>query len=1563
MAWPVMDAQTIILLTALASLGAAAWLLPLKWQYAQLTTTFRLWSYSLLCQAVGWFLISLRWSVPLEYSGVPGTILITIAPVIQLKAFAAVSITNFRLSYTYALLALSLGMQVFFGYVIPHTPVRVIWASAFVPIAATQAIYLLLAKKSRRKSRLLDVIAVLYGLVILSVAARVVILVQHWNHPGFDILAGDKSLQWGLILIFLSAFLPTIGFVNLCAEESDSRSAETQKQVEGLTAELLSRYVTIDALMAGISGFAYRCRNDADWTMTFVSSGVEKITGYPASDFVESEKRTFGSIMYAGDVDRVWQACQQSISAKKPCSNEYRIITSSGETIWIWDQAHGVYDAEGRLSHIEGLITDISEKKRIEAENENMRFMYSLISECNRALVTATDSKDLSAAIAKNCVSHPRVKLAWIGYVAPGQDEVEFLGAAGDAITDMERLQIRISAHAPEGQGAAARAMRGARPVVLSSATDAGGGALESGRGQVHFQSYGAFPVVLGGLENAVLVICSDDAAFFTTSHLSLFQQLSQDIAMFFNRQAIETWRSFAEQSIEENRQLLEFALDSTVDAVWDYNFKSGIANFSRNWEEMLGFERGELRNSLEAWEAHIQPDDLRKSEDLLADYVAGRTSHYECTQRMLNKQGEHIWIKERGIIVERDQSGEPVRFVGTLKNIDAAVRQAESARENAILLDAIVENAPVAISLRRNDGTILRANRKLLEYYCISSVDKMESALLNAEYYAPDTLEHLGKKVPSIFRQGFSEQTVTEMIACRPQAGERISWLIVTAHRFDDLDIVVRFGTDITAVKEAELNLRRSESKFRRLFEALPVGVSLHTADRQVIDANPRMCEYAAMPLEALKRGEHRSGRYLHPDGSEITYADLPSTKALREYRNIEAELVAYEVGGVRRWFRLSVILMPEIDMFAAISYDVSLEMAQKAEIERSEIRFRRLFEELPVGVSLHSEDRRILDANKVAMQYLGMNLEQVRAGEALRLHYFDEQGNPLAITDTPGISALRENRNIHRQVIGFDRGSERRWVEMSVTLMPELKIFAVITHDITLERERQRRLLESETKFRTLFEELPVAVTLHTYDRKLVDSNRLAEELTKRSREEMADGIHLVMEFVDTDGRPIPVPELPAAVAVREERNVHGVIVGMHQGKDRIWVEMSAVLMPSIGLMAVIAKDITKLKEQQEELRKRDTKFRKVFSLMPVGLALFDHDKKLIEFNARQAELSGIDGTGLQARVDRKLTYRSQEGEKLSIDELPISRALHDGKPIDDAIFGIETENSVRWVSGSLRPIDELNMFMSILTDVTEILKAREELASANANLELRIAARTSELTEVNAELETFSYSLSHDMKAPLTRIESWANVLMEEYRTALGENGQKVILFLKREISGMHEMIQAMLSLARASRAELISARIDVSSLAAEEFSLLRENYPELKIQFTVEPNLTVNADITLFTSLLRNLLENALKFSSKKPQIQVSVGMITGAENPAFYVRDNGDGFDMRYADRLFGPFQRMHTQKEFPGTGIGLATAQRIVHRHGGRIWVESEKGVGTTVFFSLPSVNTPEEKG
>ena len=248
----------------------------------------------------------------------------------------------------------------------------------------------------------------------------------------------------------------------------------------------------------------------------------------------------------------------------------------------------------------------------------------------------------------------------------------------------------------------------------------------------------------------------------------------------------------------------------------------------------------------------------------------------------------------------------------------------------------------------------------------------------------------------------------------------------------------------------------------------------------------------------------------------------------------------------------------------------------------------------------------------------------------------------------------------------------------------------------------------------------------------------------------------------------------------------------------------------------------------------------------------------------------------------------------------------------------------------------------------------RALQDLAATNQNLERRVAERTAELEAANRHLEAFAYSVSHDLRAPLRAIGGFSNILREDFAQTLGAEGAKHIDRVVTQVQRMSELIEGMLQLSKIMKTELHAVRVDVTALAEEVALELRETDPQRSAEFVIHRSLSAVADRVLLRALLVNLISNAWKFTGGRSKARIEVGAETDAGGQrVFYVRDNGAGFDVRKAERLFAPFQRFHRQEEFPGTGVGLATVQRIVARHGGRIWVESEPNVGTTFFFTL----------
>lgn len=296
---------------------------------------------------------------------------------------------------------------------------------------------------------------------------------------------------------------------------------------------------------------------------------------------------------------------------------------------------------------------------------------------------------------------------------------------------------------------------------------------------------------------------------------------------------------------------------------------------------------------------------------------------------------------------------------------------------------------------------------------------------------------------------------------------------------------------------------------------------------------------------------------------------------------------------------------------------------------------------------------------------------------------------------------------------------------------------------------------------------------------------------------------------------------------------------------------------------------------------------------------------------------------------------------------------------RPLRDVMNGMEIIGSGNLshriaVSGT----GEAAMLARVFNDMADKRQEAEaRTVQLGFELDERVQQRTEQLEAANREMEAFSYSVSHDLRAPLRSIDGFSKALLDDYADKFDAEGRDYLRRVRKASQRMGQLIDDILKLSRLTRGEMLLEQVDISALVREVSRPLAESNAGRKIKLHVQEGLAARADRKMLRVVLENLLSNAWKYTAKQPVAWVTFGMAPSSRGAAYFVKDNGAGFDMAFSQKLFAPFQRLHADKDFPGTGIGLATVQRIVHRHGGEIWAESEPGKGATFYFTLGSGN------
>ncbi len=619
--------------------------------------------------------------------------------------------------------------------------------------------------------------------------------------------------------------------------------------------------------------------------------------------------------------------------------------------------------------------------------------------------------------------------------------------------------------------------------------------------------------------------------------------------------------------------------------------------------------------------------------------------------------------------------------------------------------------------------------------------------------------------------------------------------------------------------------------------------------------------------------------------------------------------------------------------------------------------------------AVIITNENLVITAWNSAAEQMYGWKADEVigRVGdEFLKTEFF-------STTREKVIESLKETGEFAAEVTQLHRDGTRLYVDARTVVVctenGDIKSLVSINRDITGRKQAEAEALASEIRYHHILDSMMEGCQIIDHEWRYAYINHVAAQQDQRTPDELLH--HSIMEMYPG----IEKTELFTVMKTCMEERVSKRLENQFTFRDGRtgWYELS--IQPTREGIFILSTDITGRKQAEETLQRvndelelkvqertaslsqTNSLLQALMDYMPDHIYFKDSQGRFIRNSKSQAEMMGLSSPD-QAVGKTDFDF-FPHAAKAYAEEQDVIRT---GQPmVDFEEQVIWPDKRETWVSTTKLPLrnsdgQTIGIF-GISRDITERKHAERAIRKLNDDL----ITKAEQLHTANKELEAFPYSISHDLRAPLRAINGYTRILLEDYASQLDEEGNRVCNVIINETQRMGTLIDELLSFSRLSRKEIKTAKIDMKALAYSVFGELTREEQRERVDFKIGRLPVVEGDTALIHQVWMNLLSNAIKFSSKKDRAVIEVGTRKSEHENIYYVRDNGAGFDIQYVDKLFGVFQRLHSESEFDGTGVGLAIVKRIVQRHGGRVWAEGEINKGATFYFALPGERETHE--
>ena len=1239
--------------------------------------------------------------------------------------------------------------------------------------------------------------------------------------------------------------------------------------------------------------------------------------------------------VHPDDRQRVRDVYYNAFEKRKGFSMEYRLLNKSGNYHTILDMGHPIYDLSNNFAGYIGGCVDIEEKHKAARDLRSLSRALQVLSAANEALIRAGSDEGLLQEICEIIVNKGGYCMAWIGLAEHDEARtVRPVAVAGASFEAIAGLNVSWT-DSNRGRGPTGRAIRNGAPAVMRKVTEPDYAPWQEAADRFGYASSAAVPVHLAGNVIGALNIYAKEPDAFDQDELCLLENLADDLS--YGLYALHEQRLLAEQT-ERN----ETILSTTRDGFWIVGSDGRILETNNAYCELSGYTRDELLAM------SVTDVDAAESAEYFARHMrfVRERGHDLFQTKHRTKTGDLIDVEVNAACAK---VGDGLLVFAFLRDISERKQAERALLESETKYRALFELANDAICLTHEDRFV-DCNAQALAMFGASREQFVgETPTRFSPENQPDGMAST-EAVKSLIERAYAgEALYFEWRHRRLDGTEFDAEVSLNRVRIAGSAYLQAIVRDVTERKSVERALRSAHRYLDALYQTSPDMILLFSADGRLTDVNNNALsgfgyardEMLALDVEGLAVTEYGQMRVM----------DMFERAAAGEA--LDFEWLARHKNG--RQFPVEVRLRRLMGDPQGLSATVLAVVRDMTDMRRVEAQLQAILDFSPALISIKDLEGRISLANRQFSVLTGDDGSSAVGRTVMEL--FDQDDAELLWSNDQR-AVVSGKPIVVEETLTHHDGSERVYLSVKFPMVDAVtdkpSAIGAISTDIT-ERKRAEEQIQHERDFSTaVLDTIGSVVAVMDRSGKIVSFNHAAQRLTGWSEQDMLG------KYIWDD---LLLPEQVEAVKAVFAKLAAGQFPSQYvnywltrTGEKRLLDWSNTVLADDQGCVEfVIATgiDITDRKMAEQGLARVETQWNQAIDFFVDPVYFVDMEDKVVRANAAFYSLTGLSPEQV---VGKDITLVMHPGGEAI--PCPVCAAR---RARQDAIITMEADQSPmkRPIEVMVRMIrqapdaEPIGILMG-LRDLSRQRQIEEELRRHRDHLEELVEERTEALATVNRELETFSYSVSHDLRAPLRAIDGFSQVLLEEFRGKLDARGQEYLSRVRNASLRMSQLIDDLLMLSRVTRNDMHRQSVDLSAIAATVIEDLRSSSPERSVKVNIEPDLTAQADARLIRIVLENLLGNAWKFTGGSKRAEISFYQEPASQGGAFVVEDNGVGFDMAYVDRMFSAFQRLHTESEFEGTGIGLATVQRIVHRHGGRVYARGEPGKGAQIFFTLP---------